>query len=128
MKKTTLILMILIPFIFLSATFAFSQGIKEKMKERLPIITELKNKGIVGENSLGYLEFVNEKKEKEDVVIAENKDREKVYTAMAQKKQQETSETTTSENVGKIAALSLAGHAETGHWFKNEKGEWYQKK
>ena len=48
MKRSTLSsLMIILPIILLSATTVFSQDIKQRMKERLPIIVELKNKGIV---------------------------------------------------------------------------------
>ena len=80
MKRVILSSLIILFVIILPATTAFSQGanaLKQRMKERLPAIVELKNKGIVGENNLGFLEFVGEKKEKAGVVAAENSDRKK---------------------------------------------------
>ena len=126
MKKLTLCsLMIILSVIMLSATAAFSQGVKElkiRMKERLPLIVELKNKGIVGENNLGYLEFVGNKKEKEGVVEAENSDRAKVYKAIAIKQK------TNPKKVGERRAIKIAENAGPGDWLKNENGKWYQKK
>jgi hypothetical protein len=92
------------------------------MKERLPVIVELKAKGIVGENNKGYLEFVGGKKEKADVVAAENEDRKQVYAAIA--KQQGT----TTELVGKRRALQLAKRADPGEWVQDAAGKWIQKK
>lgn len=107
--------------ILLSVSSAFTQDIKERMKDRLPVIIELKNKGVIGENNMGYLEFVGAAGEKQDVVRAENKDREAVYKAIAGK------QNTTVEKVGKRRAQQIAKKADPGEWLKNEKGEWYQK-
>ena len=120
-RVTSSSIIIILAVILLSATSAFTQDIKERMKNRLPIIIELKNNGIIGENSLGYLEFVDAAREKQDVVRAENKDRETVYKAIAGKQK------TTVENVGKRRAQQIAQKADPGDWLKNEKGEWYQK-
>ncbi len=114
-------LMIILSLILLSANTAFSQGIKERMKERLPVILELKNKGIVGENSMGYLEFTGSTREKEDVVEAENSDRQKVYENIAGELN------TTAEKVGKGRARQIAQKADPGDWLKDEKGKWYRK-
>ena len=105
-----------------SGNFASSESLKARMKARLPIIVELKAKGIVGENVKGYLQFVGKMKEKEDVVDAENNDRRKVYAAIA--KQQGT----TVELVGKRRALQIAKKAKAGEWLQNQSGKWYQKK
>ena len=59
------------------------------MKQRLPQIVNLKNRGVVGETNAGYLGFVTAKKEKQDVVAAENQDRKAIYTKIA--KQQNVS-------------------------------------
>ena len=91
------------------------------MKDRLPVIIDLKNKGIIGENNLGYLEFVGADREKQGVVLEENKDREAVYKAIAK------NQNTTVEKVGKRRAQQIAEKANPGEWLKNEKGEWYQK-
>lgn len=114
-------LMIILSVILLSANSAFSQGIKERMKERLPAILELKNKGIVGENSMGYLEFIGSTREKEDVVEAENSDRQTVYENIAGELN------TTAEKVGKGRARQIAQKADPGDWLKDEKGKWYRK-
>ena len=114
-------LTIILSIILLSSTTAFSQDIKERMKNRLPVIVELKGKGIIGENSQGYLEFVGAAREKQDLIQAENRDRKAVYKAIAGK------QNTTAEKVGKRRAQQIAQKADPGDWLKNEKGEWYQK-
>jgi len=122
MKRTSLCsLMIILSVILLSANTASSQGIKERMKERLPVILELKNKGIVGENSMGYLEFIGNSREKEGAVEAENSDRQTVYENIARELN------TTAEKVGKGRAKQIAQKADPGDWLKDEKGKWYRK-
>jgi uncharacterized protein YdbL (DUF1318 family) len=92
------------------------------MKQRLPVIIELKTKGIVGENNAGFLEFIGANREKADVIAAENEDRETVYAAIA--KQQGT----TAELVGKRRALQIAKKANPGEWVQDASGNWLQKK
>jgi uncharacterized protein len=105
----------------IAGTTVFADDIKTRMKNRLPVIVELKAKGIVGENNRGYLEFVGGKKEKADVVAAENEDRKQVYTAIA--KQQGT----TAELVGKRRALQIAQKAGPGEFVQDAAGKWIQK-
>ena len=118
---TTILTSLLFGVLMLSAS-SFADDIKARMKERLPVIVELKAKGIVGENNKGYLEFVGGKKEKADVVAAENEDRKAVYAAIA--KQQGT----TAELVGKRRALQLAQKADPGEWVQDANGNWLKKK
>jgi len=118
---TTILTSLLFGVLILSA-LSFADDIKARMKERLPVIVELKAKGIVGESNKGYLEFVGGKKEKADVVAAENEDRKQVYEAIA--KQQGT----TAELVGKRRALQLAQNADPGEWVQDSSGKWVQKK
>jgi uncharacterized protein YdbL (DUF1318 family) len=112
---------------FVSASFiAFSsfggaKEIKARMAKRLPVINQLKAKGIVGENNQGYLQFVGSKKEKADVVNAENADRKKVYEAIA--KQQKT----TAALVGKRRAAQIAQIAGKGEWIQSADGKWKKK-
>jgi len=123
MKRTPVFIIIFSMFaLILSANSGLSQDIKERMKDRLPLIVELKKKGIVGENNLGLLEFIGKTKEHESVVNEENNDRMKVYEAIA--KQQGG----TADLVGKRRAIQIAEKAETGEWLQNEQGVWYQKK
>jgi uncharacterized protein YdbL (DUF1318 family) len=91
------------------------------MIARLPVIKALKAKGIVGENNRGYLQFVGQKKEKEEVVTAENKDRKLVYGAIA--KQQGT----TVEVVGQHRVVQIANKAQSGEWLQDANGKWFQK-
>ena len=107
---------------FATGISAFADDIKTRMKQRLPVIIELKAQGIVGENNAGYLEFIGAKREKADVVAAENNDRKTVYTAIA--KQQGT----TAEVVGKRRALQIAQKANPGEWLQDASGKWIQKK
>ena len=124
MKKNAAVTIfsILICTIFAAGAFASAKEIRGRMIARLPDIKALKAKGLVGENNQGYLEFVGQKKEKQDVVSAENKDRQKVYKAIA--KQQET----TVELVGKHRAAQIAAKAQPGTWLQDANGKWYQKK
>lgn len=101
--------------------YSSAQDIKQRMIERLPTITALKAKGLLGEDNRGYLQFIGQKKENEDVVAAENKDRQTVYTAIA--KQQGT----TVELVGQHRAIQIADKAQPGEWLQDAKGKWYQK-
>jgi uncharacterized protein YdbL (DUF1318 family) len=116
----TILTFVLIGF-FSAGVSVSADDIKTRMKKRLPVIKELKAKGIVGEDNQGYL-FVGAKKEKADVIAAENKDRKTVYAAIA--KQQGT----TAELVGKRRALQIAKKAAPGEWVKNASGKWIQKK
>jgi uncharacterized protein YdbL (DUF1318 family) len=107
---------------FIAGPALSADDIKTRMKNRLPAILELKTKGIVGENNKGYLEFIGGKKEKADIVAAENEDRHTVYAAIA--KQQDT----TAELVGKRRALQISQKADPGDWLQDGSGKWYQKK
>jgi uncharacterized protein YdbL (DUF1318 family) len=77
--------LVVLATVFLIAADSFAGDIKARMKARQPIIKALKARGIIAENNKGYLEFISDLREKEDVVIAENNDRKKVYTAIAKK-------------------------------------------
>jgi len=96
-------------------------AVKAHMEKRLPIIIELKSKGIIGENNMGYLQFIGGKREKEDIVQAENQDRRKVYESIAKK------EGTKIEQVGQRRALQIASKARKGEWLQDQNGKWYKK-
>ena len=120
-KTIFVLLPVFILGILLSNAYASSQSIKKRMIERLPTIRALKGKGMVGENNKGYLEFVSSKQENADVVEAENKDRKKVYEAIA--KQQGT----TAELVGKHRAIQISKKAQAGELLQDANGKWYKK-
>ena len=117
----TILTFVLIGF-FGAGVSASADDIKTRMKKRLPVVKELKAKGIMGENNQGYLQFVGAKKEKADVIAAENKDRKTVYAAIA--KQQGT----TAELVGKRRALQIAKKAAPGELVQDAGGNWNKKK
>ena len=123
MKRTTIIaiLPVFILGILITNAYSSSKAIKQRMIERLPVIKSLKDQGIIGENNKGYLEFVGQKKERADVIEAENKDRKLVYGAIA--KQQGT----TVEVVGKHRAIQIGKKAQPGEWLQDANGKWYQK-
>ena len=121
-KITVTILSILFCIVFAAGAFASAKEIRGRMIARLPEIKALKAKGLVGENNKGFLEFVGQQKEKQEVVTAENQDRQKVYKAIA--KQQAT----TVELVGKHRAAQIAAKAQAGEWLQDANGKWYKMK
>ena len=123
MKRNTLIaiLPVFILGILITNAYSSAKAIKQRMIERLPVIKSLKDQGIIGENNKGYLEFVGQKKEKAEVIKAENKDRKLVYGAIA--KQQGT----TVEVVGQHRVVQIANKAQPGEWLQDANGKWYQK-
>ena len=120
-RTYTKILTIVLIGMFLAGISALADDIKARMKNRLPVIKELKAQGVVGEDNKGYLQFVGGKQAKPDVVAAENKDRQTVYAAIA--KQQGT----TAELVGQRRALQIAKRANKGEWVQDSSGKWIQK-
>jgi len=113
-------MLIVIAFI-LSAGPVTAEDLKERMKVRLPVIAELKTRGIIGENNRGYLGFVTAEKIKKDIISAENKDRKTVYTNFA--KQQKT----TLEIVEKIQAQRKSQKAKSGEFLQKTDGSWVKK-
>jgi len=116
------VLAIFLFIVFAAGAFPSAKEIRARMLARLPEIKVLKDKGLVGENNNGFLEFVGQQKEKQDVVAAENQDRKMVYEAIA--KQQGT----TLELVGKHRAIQISDKARSGEWLQDANGKWYQKK
>ena len=115
------VLAILLFIVFADGALASAKEIRARMLARLPEIKVLKDKGLVGENNKGFLEFVGRQKEKQEVVTAENRDREMVYKAIA--KQQGTAV----ELVGQHRAIQIANKARPGEWLQDANGKWYQK-
>jgi uncharacterized protein YdbL (DUF1318 family) len=102
--------------------FAGANDIKNRMQERLPSIVQMKADAIIGENNMGFLEFVpGAAKREENVISEENNDRQTVYNAIA--KQQGA----TAEIVGKRRANQIAQNASPGEWLQDDSGKWYKK-
>ncbi|MGW8288454.1 MAG: YdbL family protein [Desulfobulbales bacterium] len=127
MKKYSILYTIAALFILLifsteGLCFAGAADIKARMQQRLPTIVQLKSEGVVGENNLGYLEFVPGAAQKMGNIVAEeNSDRKMVYEAIA--KQQNT----TADLVGKRRAIQIGQRAAAGEWLQNDSGKWYKK-
>lgn len=119
-KRVFIVLSLFILGVLTANAYA-SDSIKERMISRLPAIKDLKDSGVVGENNLGFLEFIGDRKEKADVVEAENMDRKTVYEAIAKK------QGTTVEVVGKHRAVQIAEKARPGEWLQDANGKWYKK-
>jgi uncharacterized protein YdbL (DUF1318 family) len=100
---------------------ALAEDIKARFANRLPVIVDLKIKGLIGEDNRGYLQFVGKNKEKEDIVNAENKDRRTLYSAIAKKRGVSV------EEVEKNGAVQNAKKAKPGYWLQDANGKWYQK-
>lgn len=121
-KKHIISVTLIIIFLFiLIPSTGFAQDIKQRFKERLPKIIELKNEGIVGENNEGYLEFIGGNRKMEALVQAENRDRRLVYEKIAER------ENTTVEKVGRRRAIQLRELASPGHWIQQANGKWIKK-
>lgn len=113
-------LFVIFACILLSLNSATAANIKDRMAARIPEINSLKDQGIVGENNKGILEFRAAKK-KADIVTAENKDRAKVYKAIAKK------QGATPTLVGERRAKMIADKGRKGHQFQKPDGSWYTK-
>lgn len=100
---------------------ALAEDIKARMQGRLPIIVDLKTRGVVGETNQGYLEMRNGQTEKQDVVAAENQDRQAVYQQIAKKAGTDV------KLVGQRRAAQIAEKASAGEWLQDSSGKWYQK-
>ncbi|MDA3791623.1 MAG: YdbL family protein [Desulfobacula sp.] len=120
-RKIFKIHVLLILCLIVSSQFALAAGIKDRMKQRLPVIADLKAKGIIGEDNSGYLGFVTGAKAQEEVVAAENNDRKTVYSHFA--KQQNT----TINIVEKVQAKRKAERTKPGEFFQKPDGSWHKK-
>lgn len=121
MKKSKISILLTLIFCFLFVIPAHSASIKDRMASRMPVINELKNKGIIGENNKGFLEYRTPDHPKQKIIDAENKDRNTVYMGIAKKQK------APAELVGKRRARMIAGKGKKGHWFQDPKGVWYKK-
>lgn len=109
---------------FLAVVFlaAEDQALKERFLQRKPVIEGMKNQEIVGENNVGKLVPRAQLSGNEnEIVNAENADREKVYQEIAGRLN------ITLLEVGQRRALQIAELASPGHWLQHPDGHWYRK-
>lgn len=108
--------------IFLLAAFnGYGASIKDRMVARIPAINALKDKGIVGENNRGFLEYRSNEQLQKQMIQEENQDRGAVYGAIAKK------QGVSAELVGQRRAKQIADIGSSGHWFQDASGKWYKK-
>ena len=120
-NRIIFIVIVVAAALFFTGLHAPAASVKERMLARIPAINTLKDKGIIGENNKGYLEYRSADRPEQQLVNGENNDRKSVYQAIA--KQQGT----TAELVGKRRALQIAEKAEPGEWLQDSSGKWYKK-
>lgn len=100
---------------------AQSASVKDRMAARIPEINSLKDKGLVGENNLGYLEYRTAARPNEELINAENKDRKSVYAAIGK------NQGAAPDLVGKRRAKMIADSGVAGRWYEKADGTWYKK-
>lgn len=88
---------------------------------RRPLVKELKAKGVVGEDARGYLQFVEGKKESEELVSAENSDRKVIYERISKR------QGTSAEKVAAVKAEKNAKEALPGEFVQDASGKWSKK-
>jgi len=96
-------------------------AVKARMEQRLPQIDALKTQGTFGENNRGLLEVRGSGADAGSVAAAENKDREEVYAALAQKTGSSVAQ------VGKARAAMIVQQSAPGVWVQDESGNWKKK-
>lgn len=97
------------------------QALKKKFEERFPKVRALKQAGVVGETSDGYLDYVEERSaDAAAIVDAENADRRKLYELIAK------DEGVAPETVARRNALRNFERARKGEWIRRD-GKWEQK-
>lgn len=107
--------------ILVCGSFAWAQDLKNRMRERLPKIIELKSQGLIGENNRGFLEIRGNGQAHKALVDAENQDRRQVYSAIAKKND------ISMDLVGQRRAMQIAEKANKGEWLQKPDGKWFQK-
>lgn len=115
------IFFLLLISLFASNATLYGASIKERMASRLPAINALKEKGLVGENNAGYLEYRTSQQPSPALLEDENTDRRAVYSAIA--KQEGVSE----QLVGQRRAKMLRDNGPGGYWYQQANGQWGRK-
>jgi uncharacterized protein len=121
LRRVSLAVIILIGSVSLATAADDLGAVKARMVQRLPLLDQLKTKGVVGENSRGMMELRGGDVEAGDAVAAENRDRGIVYAEIA--KQTRTSV----EQVARVRARQIAAASAPGVWLQKEDGTWYKK-
>lgn len=121
MNNRVICIIIVAAAILFTGLNAPAASVKERMLARIPAIDSLKDKGAIGENNKGYLEYRSGNKPEPKLVNGENQDRKVVYQAIAKKQKVDA------ELVGQRRAKQIADIGKKGHWFQKPDGTWYKK-
>ncbi len=96
-------------------------AVKSRMEQRLPLLDQLKAKGVIGENNRGLLELRGGDVDAGDAVAAENRDRGIVYAEIAKKTG------TSMDQVSRHRARQIVASSAPGVWLQKDDGTWYKK-
>lgn len=91
------------------------------MRARLPKIVELKDKGLIGEQSDGFLGVVEDKEGASGIVAEENADRRGVYSDRAKSQGQ------TFEVFSSVIGAAKTRDEQSGRFIRNSAGKWQKK-
>ena len=116
----TLLLVCLLPALAWAGSDSID-AVKARMAERQPAINAMKVAQGVGENNQGLLEVLQKDQADKSMVKAENKDRKKVYKAIAK----ETD--TNADDVGRLRARQIAERSASGVMIQDVQGNWAAK-
>ncbi len=94
---------------------------KARMRERVPVIDQLKLAETVGETNRGFLEVRAGGGDAASVVAEENADRGEVFADTAVRAN------SSPEVVGRAFAKQIAAASAPGVWLQRETGQWYKK-
>jgi len=120
-NRTIFIVIAAVAALFFTGLSTPAASVKDRMLGRIPAINALKDKGAIGENNRGYLEYRSANKPQPELVNGENKDRRAVYQSIAKN---------TKVDVGLVEqrrAKQIADIGQKGHWFQKPDGSWYKK-
>jgi hypothetical protein len=92
-----------------------------RFEARRTPIDELKAKGVVGEDAKGYLQYVGDAKESEELIAAENADRKLIYQLAAKR------QNSTPERAATLKAAKNAEKARPGDYIQDADGKWSRK-
>ncbi len=120
-RRFFLVVVIALTAVLCGAFTLQAASIKDRMLARIPAINALKDKGTIGENNRGFLEFRTGDKSQQGLINAENKDRRSVYAAIAKKQKVDVA------LVGQRRAKQISDKGSKGHWFQKPDGSWYRK-
>ena len=97
--------------------------LRDRFKDRLPAMQKLRAAGKVGETSVGTVEAVKGRLEKDEqkLMDAENADRAELYQIIARQ------QGTTAAKVARIDGTRRIKELPRGEYYKDEDGNWKQK-